>query len=147
MKKIISLGRLTIPNTPTQEFIEASSAAGFNAVGINFMNILNECDSDLRRFSAELLKLGKELERHRLTLTHCGHLLMGNVDRRVADLIIVNAQAAGTRMSVLVAEPSAAPDDIVADYEYLVGLGEKYEVTVCVEFAMYSGLKNLRSAV
>lgn len=141
----ISLAGLTLPALSPSLLVEVAADTGFDAVGVNLMQVWRTVAGDPRWFAAEVENLSSILQTRRLKLTHGGHLLLGGLDKKAAEYILAAMHQLDVQHLVLVVAPQAAPADVEADLAFVHARAK--QVPMLVEFAPYTGLKGLSDAM
>jgi len=141
----VSLASLTLPALCPSVLVDVAADTGFDAVGVNLLQLWRTVSADVRWFAAEIENLASALARRQLALTHGGHLLLGALDRPVTEHILAAMRQLGPRYLVLVAAPQASKADIEDDLAFVCARSD--DQPMLVEFAPYTGWRGLADAV
>lgn len=144
-RPVISLTSLTLPALAPSLLVNVAADTGFDAVGINLLQVWRTVSGDQRWFSAEVDNVAGVLAERGLQLNHGGHVLLGALDRQVASHVLAAMRQLQAQQLVLVAAPQASLSSIEDDLAFVRSHWD--DTSMLVEFAPYTGWRGLADAM
>lgn len=143
----LSLGWLSIPNATPLQHVAAAADAGFDSVGIRVARRPTDNAPGIADDPELVEAMRHALSRHRVSVLQMGSLWL-DASQPMANFeqpFEVGASL-GARMAVMIATPHMPQGRLVDDFAELCELANIYGIRIAIEFAVYSGVRNIEEA-